>query len=133
MGGEQVQDSDPHYCFKQRWYVTFTPEMRVVLNSLTSTGWKAPRHSAKLVYPKGMATSASDEEINTSFHPTPNYAGLAEAAAGASVLRTSKSEESNSWMKGEQASTVRELREALIDATNRVSREEKGMLIEAFY
>lgn len=109
------------------------PGTRVGLNLPTLSGWKAPRHSAKLVYPKGMATLASDEEINTSFHPTPNYAALAEAAAGSSVLKASKTEESKGWMKGQQARTVRELREALKDATTRVARHGKGMLIEAIY
>ena len=80
-----------------------------------------------------MATSASDEEINISFHPTPNYAALAEAAAGSGVLRVDKSEDSMGWMKGEQARTVREFREALIVATTRVHRQGKGMLIEAIY
>lgn len=105
----------------------------MVLNSPTLPGWKAPPHSVKLVYPKGLATSASDEEINTSFHPTPNYAALAEAAAGPSVLKASKTEESKGWMKGEQARTERKLRETLKDATTRVARQGKGMLIEAIY
>lgn len=78
-----------------------------------------------------MATSASDEEINISFRPTPNYAALAEAAAGSSVLRANKTVESKGWMKGEQARTVRELREALIDASTRMYKQGKGMLIEA--
>lgn len=78
-----------------------------------------------------MATSASDDEINTSFHPTPNYAALAEAAAGSSILQGNKTEESKSWMKREHARTVREVREPLQDATIRGARQGKGMLIEA--
>lgn len=80
-----------------------------------------------------MATAASDEEINISFHPTPNYAALAEAATGCSVPRVNKPEQSKGWMKGKQARTVRELREALVDAATRVARQGKGMLIEAIY
>lgn len=80
-----------------------------------------------------MANLASDEEINISFRPTPNYAALAEAAAGSSVLQVDKSEDPMGWMKGEQTRTVREFREALIAATTRVHGQGKGMLIEAIY
>lgn len=83
---------------------------------------KAPRNSTNLVYPDGLNNSASDDEINTSFRPTPNYAALAEAAAG--------SEAGWEWMKGVRARNVEELREALQLATSRVCEERKGMLIE---
>ncbi|KAF8190403.1 hypothetical protein K438DRAFT_1763390 [Mycena galopus ATCC 62051] len=58
------------------------PILTIVLNN---GGWKAPRNSAQLVYPAGLAASATDEEINISFRPTSNYAALAEAAAGSEV------------------------------------------------
>ncbi|RYP61259.1 hypothetical protein DL770_009823 [Monosporascus sp. CRB-9-2] len=58
------------------------PILTIVLNN---GGWKAPRNSTELVYPTGLSTSASDDEINVSFRPTPNYAALAEAAAGSDV------------------------------------------------
>lgn len=45
-------------------------------------GWNAPRHSYLLVHPDGEASRASNEEINISFDPSPDYAGIAKAAAG---------------------------------------------------
>ncbi|OTA59201.1 thiamine pyrophosphate enzyme [Hypoxylon sp. EC38] len=55
------------------------PILTIVLNN------GAPRNSTELVYPNGLSTSASDDEIGVSFRPTPNYAALAEAAAGSEV------------------------------------------------
>ena len=49
---------------------------------LTLVGWNAPRHSYMLVHPEGEASRASNEEINISFEPSPDYAGIAKAAAG---------------------------------------------------
>lgn len=93
-------------------------------------GWKAPRNSAQLVYPKGLNTTATDDEINTSFRPTPNYAALAEAAAGSDAGWQNTPNDSGKWMKGLRVKTVGELREALKVANERVAHEKKGMLIE---
>ncbi|KAI3391419.1 hypothetical protein diail_7370 [Diaporthe ilicicola] len=103
------------------------PVLTIVLNN---GGWKAPRHSTRLVYPEGLNNSASDEEINISFRPTPNYAALAEAAAGSAVGHGNEIEESRGWMQGKRARTVQELREALTIATERVAKHGKGMLVE---
>ncbi|KAJ8115869.1 hypothetical protein ONZ43_g4567 [Nemania bipapillata] len=104
------------------------PILTVVLNN---GGWKAPRNSTELVYPNGLSTTATDDEINVSFRPTPNYAALAEAAAGSEPTRDHRSLDSTgAWMKGLRVSTVAELREALRLATSRVGEEQKGMLIE---
>jgi hypothetical protein len=73
------------------------------------------------MYPNGLTTSASDEEVNMSFSPTPDYAGLAEAAAGSEA----------GWMKGVRVQTVEDLKEALQSARSRVAKEGKGMLIDA--
>ena len=35
-----------------------------------------------LVHPEGEASRATNEEINISFDPSPDYAGIAKAAAG---------------------------------------------------
>jgi hypothetical protein len=87
----------------------------------TILGWKAPRNSTQLVYPDGLvAKDATDDEVNVSFRPTPNYAALAEAAAGGE----------GGWMKGVRVRTVGELEEALGEAVSRVGDEKKGMLIE---
>ncbi|CAI6335416.1 unnamed protein product [Periconia digitata] len=104
------------------------PLLTVVLNN---GGWKAPRNSTQLVYPDGLNQNASDEEINTSFSPTPNYALLAEAAAGANLPSdVDNASVDGNWMKGVRVSTVEQFRQALHDATERVLRQRKGMLIE---
>ncbi|KAI0815838.1 putative thiamine pyrophosphate enzyme [Xylaria sp. FL0064] len=104
------------------------PVLTVVLNN---GGWKAPRNSTQLVYPQGLNTSASDDEINISFRPTPNYAALAEAAAGSEVGWENVPDKSGTWMQGLRVKTVKELNEALKIASIRVAKEGKGMLIEA--
>lgn len=85
------------------------------------------------MYPDGLNTSAGDEEMNLSFRPTPNYAALAEAAAGSEGPWVSGEREgagAESWMKGVRVRTVKEFREALEHANLRVAEEGKAMLIE---
>ncbi|KAI0190683.1 thiamine pyrophosphate enzyme [Xylaria flabelliformis] len=103
------------------------PILTVVLNN---GGWKAPRNSTQIVYPDGLNTSASDDEINTSFRPSPNYAALAEAAAGSETGSANNPDNSGAWMHGVRVKTVGELRQALQLAQIRVAEEGKGMLIE---
>lgn len=71
-----------------------------------------------MVYPDGLNKYASEDELNTSFRPSPNYAALAEAVAG------------TKWMQSLRVSTVAELREALRQAVKTVGEEKKAMLIE---
>lgn len=47
-----------------------------------NSGWNAPRKSLLLVHPDGLGSKATNEEINISFDPVPDYAGIAKAAAG---------------------------------------------------
>ncbi|KFY80858.1 hypothetical protein V499_00313 [Pseudogymnoascus sp. VKM F-103] len=101
--------------------------LTIVLNN---GGWKAPQNSTQLVYLQGLNTNASDEEINTSFHPTPNYAALAEAAAGSNVGWENTLDKSGTWIKGLRVGTVGEFRQAVQLANLRVAEEGKGMLIE---
>ncbi|KAI3330339.1 thiamine pyrophosphate enzyme [Ustulina deusta] len=103
------------------------PVLTVLLNN---GGWKAPRNSTQLVYPTGLNTSASDDEVNVSFRPTPNYAALAEAAAGSEVGWENNSGRPGTWMRGLRVRTVGELRDALRLARRRVAEERRGMLIE---
>ncbi|KAI1846536.1 hypothetical protein JX266_007433 [Neoarthrinium moseri] len=103
------------------------PILTIVLNN---GGWKAPRNSTELVYPTGLSTSASDDEVNVSFRPTPNYAALAEAATGSEVNWGSQTQPQG-WTTGVRARTVKDLKEALQLACSRVVRERKGMLVEA--
>ena len=84
------------------------------------------------MYPGGLAATASDEDINVSFRPTPNYAALAEAAAGSEVgWENTRDENSRTWMKGMRTRTVSEFNEALEFAKSRVLEGGKGMLVEA--
>ncbi|KAI0486737.1 thiamine pyrophosphate enzyme [Xylaria cf. heliscus] len=103
------------------------PVLTVVLNN---GGWKAPRNSTQIVYPQGLNTSASDDEINVSFRPTPNYAALAEAAAGSEFGWEKIPNKSGTWMQGLRVKTVKDFKEALGIASVRVAKEGKGMLIE---
>ncbi|KJZ71239.1 hypothetical protein HIM_09382 [Hirsutella minnesotensis 3608] len=103
------------------------PILTIVLNN---GGWKAPRNSAKLVYPAGLSASASDDEINISFRPTPNFAALAEAAAGSEVGWDQDKTMPDAWMKGVRVRTVGDMKKALNCAHSRLI-EGKAMLIEA--
>ncbi|KAI1093304.1 thiamine pyrophosphate enzyme [Rostrohypoxylon terebratum] len=104
------------------------PILTIVLNN---GGWKAPRNSAMLVYPNGLSAAAADDEINISFRPTPNYAALAEAAAGPGTddADAAKAAEGG-WMKGVRAKTVGEFKAAIELAKSRVMQQRKGMLLE---
>jgi hypothetical protein len=93
-------------------------------------GWKAPRNSVKLVYPDGLGASATDDEINTAIRPSPNYAALAEAAAGSEVGWNNEMDDTQGWMKGVRVQTVGELKEALTAAVSRLSTDKKSMLVE---
>lgn len=53
------------------------PVLTIVLNN---HGWNAPRHSLLLVHPDGLGSKVDNGELNISFDPAPNYAGIAMAA-----------------------------------------------------
>ncbi|ROV97500.1 hypothetical protein VPNG_08679 [Cytospora leucostoma] len=55
------------------------PVLTIVLNN---KGWNAPRNSLLLVHPHGLGSEATNEEINISFDPVPDFSGIAKAAAG---------------------------------------------------
>jgi thiamine pyrophosphate-dependent acetolactate synthase large subunit-like protein len=55
------------------------PILTIVLNN---QGWNAPRKSLLLVHPDGEGSKVDNEELNISFAPTPDYAGIARAASG---------------------------------------------------
>ncbi|KAK3368374.1 thiamine pyrophosphate enzyme, N-terminal TPP binding domain-containing protein [Podospora didyma] len=59
------------------------PVLTIVLNN---KGWNAPRKSLELVHPNGLGSKATNEEINISFDPVPDYAGIAKAAAGGDLF-----------------------------------------------
>lgn len=55
------------------------PILTIVLNN---KGWNAPRRSMLLVHPEGDGSRATNDDLNISFAPTPDYPGIAKAAAG---------------------------------------------------
>ncbi|CAJ2510281.1 Uu.00g061810.m01.CDS01 [Anthostomella pinea] len=59
------------------------PVLTIILNN---KGWNAPRKSMLLVHPDGLGSTATNEEINISFDPLPDYAGIAKAAAGGDLF-----------------------------------------------
>ena len=83
-----------------------------------------------MVYPDGLNQRATDDEMNISFRPSPNYAALAEAAAGSQRSKVS-TRDPDQWMEGVRVDSVASLRKALGKALQRVLEAKKGMLIEA--
>lgn len=80
------------------------PILTIVLNN---KGWNAPRKSMLLVHPDGEGSKVNNEELNISFAPTPDYSGIAKAAAGGDI-----------WAA--HASTVDELAKLLPEAVQSV-------------
>ncbi|RMJ29123.1 Thiamine pyrophosphate enzyme [Aspergillus sp. HF37] len=90
------------------------PVLTIVLNN---KGWNAPRRSMLLVHPDGDGSRASNEDLNISFAPSPDYAGIAKAAAGGEI-----------W--GGSAATVDELKSLLPEAIKSVQNG-TGAVLEA--
>ncbi|PWY71752.1 acetolactate synthase [Aspergillus heteromorphus CBS 117.55] len=88
------------------------PILTIVLNN---KGWNAPRRSMLLVHPNGDGSRATNEELNISFAPTPDYPGIAKAASGGVI-----------W--GAQAATVAELQELLPQAIETVKNGTTAVL-----
>ncbi|KAI3336302.1 thiamine pyrophosphate enzyme [Xylariaceae sp. AK1471] len=68
------------YWISKRYQI---PVLTIVLNN---KGWNAPRRSMLLVHPDGLGSTATNEEINISFDPVPDFAGIAKAAAGGDLF-----------------------------------------------
>ncbi|EXJ71807.1 uncharacterized protein A1O5_05617 [Cladophialophora psammophila CBS 110553] len=64
------------YWIAQRYEI---PVLTIVLNN---NGWNAPRKSLLLVHPDGLGSKVSNEELNISFAPNPDYATIAKGASG---------------------------------------------------
>lgn len=68
------------YWISQRYKI---PVLTIVLNN---KGWNAPKKSLLLVHPNGLGSKVTNEELNISFAPVPDYAGIAKAAAGGNLF-----------------------------------------------
>ncbi|KAF4813302.1 Benzoylformate decarboxylase [Colletotrichum tropicale] len=77
------------YWIAQRYKI---PILTIVLNN---KGWNAPRNSLLYIRPEASALKVSREELNISFSPTPDYAGIASAAGRGEVgcFRSSKADD----------------------------------------
>jgi len=64
------------YWIAQRYNL---PILTIVLNN---KGWNAPRRSLLLVHPEGEGSKVDNKALNISFEPTPDFSGIAKAAAG---------------------------------------------------
>ncbi|KAG8406040.1 hypothetical protein J3458_021381 [Metarhizium acridum] len=74
------------------------PVLTIVLNN---DGWNAPRKSYVLVHPDGETATATNEDINISFSPSPDYAGIAAAAGSGNIhpFRASKADDLESILE----------------------------------
>lgn len=90
---------------------------------LTMLGWNAPRRSLELVQPSEQASKASNKEMHISFDPSPDYGGIAKAAAGTRFGSL------DGGLLAKKASTVRELGDVLKVAVKSVS-EGRGAVVE---
>lgn len=84
---------------------------------LSNKGWNAPRKSLLLVHPEGEGSKVSNEELNISFAPTPDYAGIARAASGGKIWAgcTSKADELDRLLK-EAVDVVKSGTSAVLEA-----------------
>lgn len=100
-------------------YRLFIDRWCIFNHFIIATGWNAPRNSAELVYPDGLNKGATDDELNISFEPSPNYSKLAEAAAAEA-----------GWLKGMRGKTVKEMRTQIVEALEHV-QSGRGAVVEA--
>lgn len=70
-----------------------------------------------LVHPDGLGSKATNEELNISLVPAPDYAGIAKAAAGGDLLaaKVSKADELEGLLK-KAVDSVKSGTSAVIDA-----------------
>lgn len=87
-----------------------TPFLTVVLNN---GGWRAPRFSALAVHPDGYASRAND--LDLSFDPAPDYAGIAAAAGGAFAKSVKRVEELDTALEEAFRAVREEKRAAVLD------------------
>jgi acetolactate synthase-1/2/3 large subunit len=86
------------------------PFLQVVYNN---RGWKAPKYSALAVHPDGYASRADD--IDVSFDPPPDYAGIAAAAGGAFARTVKSAGDLDEAIQGALRAVREEKRSAVLD------------------
>ncbi len=90
-----------------------TPFLQVIYNN---RGWRAPKLSMLGVHPDGHGSRARAEDLDVSFDPSPDYAGIAAAAGGALALMVRTAEELDSALERALRAVREEGRCAVIDA-----------------
>lgn len=55
---------------------------RAYFTDNVTLGWNAPRNSLELVHPTGLGSQVNNIDLGISFSPTPDFPGIAKAAAG---------------------------------------------------
>ncbi|KAH8705787.1 acetolactate synthase [Talaromyces proteolyticus] len=99
------------YWIAQRYEI---PVLTIVLNN---NGWNAPRKSLLLVHPDGLGSKVSNEELNISFAPNPDYGIIAKGASGGKCWTGQASDVEELARKlPEAVDTVKSGRSALLDA-----------------
>lgn len=70
-----------------------------------------------MVHPDGLGSKATNEELNMSFNPTPDYSGIAKAAAAGQLFaeKVSKAEDLEGLLK-RAVDSVNSGTSAVIDA-----------------
>ena len=67
-----------------------TPFITIVINN---RGWRAPQRSTLALYPTGLTSQVSSDDVHCSIDPPPDYAGIAAAAGGALGIKVGTSDE----------------------------------------
>ena len=92
--------------------------------TLGAQDWNALRKSLVLVHPIGLASTSPKENLHISFEPSPDYGGIAKAAAGGSFGGVNKG------LFTGRAENPRKLKEVLAQAVGAVE-EGRGAVVEA--
>lgn len=92
--------------------------------SPAAKGWNAPRKSLELVHPTGLASISPNKDLHISLEPSPDYGGIAKAAAGESFG------ESKVGLFTGKADNAQKLEAVLAKAIEAV-REGRGAVVEA--
>jgi len=87
-------------------------------------GWNAPRKSLELVHPDGLASTSKNKDLHISFDPSPEYGGIAKAAAGDNF---SGSEGSLYTAKADSVETLKKVIAHAVQAVN----AGRGAVVEA--
>lgn len=88
-----------------------TPFLQVIYNN---GGWRAPKFSMLGVHPEGYGSRT--EDLDVSFDPAPDYAGIAAAAGGALAQAVSRADELDAALERAVRAVREEGRCAVIDA-----------------